>query len=236
MAKASDNVFPKVITAVQVTDIAAPSDGSWKVYSKPGGIYARSSNSVVGPFGAAGGSNPLTTKGDIIIADTGGTQTRLAAGATSGMVLTSAGSGAFETFALPQGFELSYVEFTSPVTINTTSEAAAVTVVTSAAITYSGSQRIQIDFYAPYSVIASTENLFGVLYDGSGSIGTAWQGNVAAVGSDVIAPMFTRFLTPSNASHTYSIRFYIQTTSGTVGAGAGGSGNYMPGYIRITTA
>ena len=32
---------------------AAPSDSSWKVYAKAGGIYARSSNAEVGPFGAA---------------------------------------------------------------------------------------------------------------------------------------------------------------------------------------
>jgi hypothetical protein len=60
MAKASDNVFPKVITAVQSTDIAAPSDGSWKLYSKPGGIYARSSNSVVGPFATSAAAGAMT--------------------------------------------------------------------------------------------------------------------------------------------------------------------------------
>lgn len=55
MARASDNVFPKVIHAMQTADQSAPSDASWKVYAKAGGIYARSSNSVVGPFGSSGG-------------------------------------------------------------------------------------------------------------------------------------------------------------------------------------
>jgi hypothetical protein len=59
MTAGSDNIFPKLITAVQVTDIAAPSDGSWKIYSKPGGVYARSSNSVVGPFSASGAAANL---------------------------------------------------------------------------------------------------------------------------------------------------------------------------------
>ena len=52
MTIGSDNVFPKLITAMQATDQAAPSDSSWKIYAKAGGIYARSSNGVVGPFGS----------------------------------------------------------------------------------------------------------------------------------------------------------------------------------------
>jgi hypothetical protein len=60
MAKASDNVFPKVIHGLNTSDPTAPSDSSWKVYAKPGGIYARSSNSVVGPFGTGGGGGDYT--------------------------------------------------------------------------------------------------------------------------------------------------------------------------------
>lgn len=235
MAKASDNIFPKVIEAMQTTDPAAPADASWKIYAKAPGIYARSSNAIVGPFGAAGGSNPLTTKGDVIIADTGGTQTRLAAGATSGMVLTSAGSGAFETFALPQGFELSYVEQTSSVSITGTTEATATTVVTSAAVSYSGSQRVHIECSCPYVIAGAGNSILLVLYDGSSSIGKLAQfGNG---GTTNVAPVrASRFITPSNASHTYSIRAYDGSGAGTVGAGAGGNGNLMPAYIRITTA
>lgn len=59
MAKASDNIFPKVIESMQTTDPAAPSDASWKIYAKAGGIYARSSNAVVGPFGTSGGAASL---------------------------------------------------------------------------------------------------------------------------------------------------------------------------------
>lgn len=78
MALVDNNVFPKIITAVQATDQAAPSDGSWKIYSKAGGIYARSSNSVVGPFGAAAASGLLVTKrqgGSATVWATAGTTT-----------------------------------------------------------------------------------------------------------------------------------------------------------------
>lgn len=60
MAKASDNVFPRVIYGMNTADQAAPADSSWRVYSKANGIFARSSNAVVGPFGATG-SVSLTT-------------------------------------------------------------------------------------------------------------------------------------------------------------------------------
>lgn len=55
MAKASDNIFPKVNLGMQTSAPSAPADSSWKVYAKPGGVYARSSNSEVGPFGSGGG-------------------------------------------------------------------------------------------------------------------------------------------------------------------------------------
>lgn len=56
MTKASDNIFPKILASMNASAPAAPSDSSWKVYAKPGGIYARSSNAEVGPFGTGSGS------------------------------------------------------------------------------------------------------------------------------------------------------------------------------------
>lgn len=61
MAKASDNIFPKIILGVLSTDPSAPTDGSWKLYSKVDGIYARSSNSIVGAFGSSGGGGSTLT-------------------------------------------------------------------------------------------------------------------------------------------------------------------------------
>lgn len=50
---ASDNKFPKLLLDMQTSTPAAPTDEDWKLYAKPDGIYARSSNSIVGPFAAA---------------------------------------------------------------------------------------------------------------------------------------------------------------------------------------
>lgn len=52
MTKASDNVFPKLILDGVTSAPAAPSNDNWKMYAMPDGIYARSSNTTVGPFGS----------------------------------------------------------------------------------------------------------------------------------------------------------------------------------------
>ena len=87
MAKASDNVFPKIIEAMQTTNPAAPSDSTWKIFAKADGIYARSSNATVGPFATSSGS--LTFSGARVrrttsIVGTGSTVTNITWDAESG--------------------------------------------------------------------------------------------------------------------------------------------------------
>lgn len=53
MTKASDNIYPKVLLDFNSSNPAAPSDASWKMFAKADGVYARSSNTVLGPFGGA---------------------------------------------------------------------------------------------------------------------------------------------------------------------------------------
>jgi hypothetical protein len=45
--------------------------------------------------------------------------------------------------------------------------------------------------------------------------------------------MAKRRLTPSAASHTYSVRGWRATANITLTAGAGGSGVKVPGYIKV---
>lgn len=124
--------------------------------------------------------------------------------------------------------ELSYVQFTSSVAITATTEATADTVVTAGAVSVDGSTPIIIEFYSP----GCDANIAIVIYDGSSTIG-----GVCAFTQTAAAFMNVRKrITPSNGSHTYSVRAYKSSGTPSVTAGAGGSGNNMPGFIRITRA
>lgn len=139
------------------------------------------------------------------------------------------------------GQELSYVEITSPVTISATSEATADTVVTAGAITFDGSTRVCIEFFsdsvAPGATAASAIAIF--LYDGASSIGYIWfckKDSSATAQNGTTGCHAVRYLTPSAGSHTYSIRASRSVSNGSIYAGAGGSGNDSPAFIRISRA
>lgn len=63
MAKASDNIFARLILAMRTTNTTTPSDSSWHLFAKANGVFAIASNGVaVGPFAAASsGSVTLIT-------------------------------------------------------------------------------------------------------------------------------------------------------------------------------
>jgi hypothetical protein len=132
--------------------------------------------------------------------------------------------------------ELDYVEFTSNVSPTATTEATANTVVTGSSVAYDGSTVVIIEFFSPLvraDTGAAARQLLIWLYDGSSSIGQMGQFTTPSAQSDHKPCFVTRRLTPSNASHTYSIRASVTAGTGLLSAGAGGNGAVMPGYIRI---
>ncbi len=126
--------------------------------------------------------------------------------------------------------ELDYVETTSSLTITATTDATAQAFVTGSSVSYNGSTRICVEAYSENC--SGTVTCIANLYDGSTDLGRIWQIN----GSLNVGMLARRFLTPSNASHTYSIRFWKTSGTAAANAGAGGAGVTMPGYIRITLA
>lgn len=223
MAKASDNVFPRVIYGMNTADQAAPADSSWRVYAKTNGIFARSSNAIVGPFGTGGGGSGVAT--DSIWT-------------TSGKVAVATGT-ATATEQWPPGHEFDYVGSSGTNAITATSEATATTIITANAVAYDGSTIVMIEFFVPEAIPPSTDNNFVrfVLYDGSSSIG--YFGIVfdpkLASGSSARWPVhLMRRLTPSAASHTYSVRGYVSSGTGEANGGAGGTATYLPVFIRQT--
>lgn len=138
---------------------------------------------------------------------------------------------------LPGG-EIDYVEFTSPVNITATTEATSNTVVTGSAVTYDGVTIVLIEYYCPRSrVPAGNNDLNYSLWDGSTDLGLLGLLEGPDAANELRVPSrLARRLTPSAASHTYSIRAYVNTGTGHADAGAGGIATIMPGFIRITRA
>lgn len=135
------------------------------------------------------------------------------------------------------GYELDYVPFTAPVSITATTEAGANTVVTGSSIAYDGSTVVLIEFYAPFGVTQPTAaaQLFVDLWDGATDLGhlALLRTPTSATGFD--APIYVaRRLTPSNASHSYVIKAWTSSGTGSVNAGVGGVAATLPGFIRIT--
>lgn len=181
---------------------------------------------------ATGLSNPMTTTGDIVVGGASGVPGRLAIGAAT----TFLKGGTTPAWAVPPGTELDYVAFTAPVTVSATTDATANTVVTANAVSFDGSTVAMIEFYCPYITPGSSagSNVIVQINEGATILGYV-SSTLVPSAAQMNAPGGGRLrLTPTNASHTYSARAWRSTANGTVGAGAGGTGAYAPGFIRIT--
>lgn len=139
--------------------------------------------------------------------------------------------------AVDIGSELTYNEFTSNVTVTATTEAGANTVVTATAFT-SDATPVIIEFFAPSVLLfAGTAGAINcVLFEDGSPIGVLAYAENSAADAFQLPVLGRRRLTPTAASHTYSIRAHRNGGNGTIAAGAGGAGAYVPGYIRITKA
>jgi hypothetical protein len=131
---------------------------------------------------------------------------------------------------------ITYVEFTADVTINTTVESSAVTIVTAAAFTPNGTDSFMIEFFCPQYQpgTSASEYMAATLWDGSTDLG--WIGvMLGGTGALFSAQVMRRKVTPTSAAHTYSIRGHNSAAgNGIVHAGAGTPGLLLPGYIRIS--
>jgi hypothetical protein len=182
-------------------------------------------------------------KGDLAAGTAADTASKLAVG-SDGQVLTadstqttgikwaaaSGGGG---------GTELAYTEKTTATTITATTEGAANTIVTAAAITLSGSQKIVIDYFAWRVFLGNTaaSDITFVLFDGTsiGQLGSIFPAD--GTSQPYFPVRLTRVLTPSAGSHTYSVRAFRNSADAIVSAGTGGSaGAQSPTFIRITNA
>jgi len=186
---------------------------------------------------ATGMTNPMTTTGDMIYSSSGSTAARLASAGDTGKFLMGANAAA-PSWAYPPGYEFDYAQATSPVSVTQTAEASANTLVTGNAVTYDGSTAVIIEFFCDNvdgnnSIQAFTQVW---LFDNGSSIGYFGTVRQPTAAEMYVPILVRRRLTPSAASHTYSVRATTSTGTASYDAGAGGAGAASPMYIRITKA
>ncbi len=134
------------------------------------------------------------------------------------------------------GSELDYVERTSNLTVTHTTAATADTIITGSSVSYDGSTRICIEFFCYAAEMTGANALLISLWDGSTELGRWALIENAATGSFAAAQSPKRFLTPSNASHSYLVKAWKTGGTGIIYAGAGGTDTPLPAFLRITRA
>lgn len=156
----------------------------------------------------------------------------------SGVVTNAKLVSAAGTLAdMPPGRELTYDQVTSNTTISATTEAGANTIVTSSSFTFDGSTAVWIEAAFPEASAIGAWTLLLVLWDDTAGASIGILGTYGLAAGAASGPIkVKRRLTPASGARVYSIRGYRATANGTVNAGAGGSGNKMPGWIRIVKA
>jgi hypothetical protein len=178
----------------------------------------------------------LDAKGDLIVATANDTPSRLPAG-TNGQVLQADSAVAagvkWATPAAGGGVTLlNYTQFTVPVSITSAADPGN-TIVTAGSVTVDGTTLICIEFFAPVVGPGGASDFIIVNLRQAGSD----IGRMGSMGSTPgSGPMLLRrYLTPSAGSYVYSVGGWRNTSTGTITVGPGGAGQYMPGYIRITS-
>lgn len=225
VAAALDHIEAGIEAAADTADAAIPAPSSPAAHD---GLFWNGSAWVADSITDA----KIDAEADISVS-------KLAAG-TEGYALKTV-SGV-PSWAVPAGYEFNVASVTADVTISATAEASSTTIVTSGAVSYDGATTVIIEFFCPRLLTGTgaTAAIVFSLWDGSSQVsrfGVIQAPNIAS--ASVITPVFLRMrVTPSAASHTYSVRGFRTVGDGTAfaGPGTGGAGINPPILLRQVKA
>ena len=132
---------------------------------------------------------------------------------------------------------IDYVEITSNVSVTATTEGTANTVITGTSQAYAA-EKMWVEFWCPEaSPGGSNQNVTMVLLEGS-TVSGQWQAarSPSAASYENNAVFMRRLITPSAATFSWVVKAFINSGTGTIYAGAGGSGAFLPAYLAVTRA
>jgi hypothetical protein len=123
---------------------------------------------------------------------------------------------------------LDYKQIIAPASTTATSEGTSTSLITGNSVSYDGS-RNRIEFWCPS--VTPTNQFWAVIYRDTTVLG---QFTLSGIGTPM-ASVIT-FDTPPAGLHTYKVFGFVDTGTGTIQAGAGGSGNRLPAFLQVTKA
>ncbi len=193
--------------------------------------------------GAVASDTIWDTKGDIAVATGADTASKLAVGSNTFVLTADSTQATGLKWAAAAGggvTEVAYTEITSPVTISSTTQAGANTVIDTGSLSYSAVAHI-IEFYAPYVETGTPNGSTTIinLWDGGTDLGFLAEvinGGSGTGNGNRVPVLCRRKITPSAGSHQYIIKGWRVSANGSVQAGAGSSSaTWMPAYCRVTS-
>lgn len=188
---------------------------------------------TVTPFGTAGvvhnNSSGVLSSSTVVDADVSASAAIAVsklAGGSAGQVL----GGTTPAYAYPPGYELDYVQITTnPAGVTATTEGTAATIITGTSQAYDGTKNL-LHFFCPRqeNITAATTATY-VFFRGSTALGQVAVDNT-------YSGAFNAWIedTPSASTFSYIVKCFVSGSTQTIYAGAGGSGNRTPAFLRVT--
>jgi hypothetical protein len=131
------------------------------------------------------------------------------------------------------GQEFDFAQITAnPAGITATTEGTSQAVISGNQMYFDGS-RVKVSFFVPKLSASASLTATFVVYRDSTVVGQVFGGTVNTTLQGI---EFELFDTPAAGAHTYAVKAFVSTGTLTVNAGAGGSGNLVPGWLRVTKA
>jgi hypothetical protein len=142
--------------------------------------------------------------------------------------------GAASTIVYP-GTELDYKQITANVAVSGTTEATANTIITSNSVACDGS-RVRVEAWVPGMVAGGGVAATFVLLRDTTVIGQSLLGGPGSASGNLNTEAKTLIFydAPSVGSHTYTLKAFASGAT-TIQAGAGGSGQPLPAFLRVSS-